>query len=98
MYPEDYNGSQNYTTLFERLSSLISEMCFTCTYRALGQAFANRSYAYIFSIPPAIHGEDTAYTFFRRPDPGVANNTLARMLQKYVIQFTITGSPNQCSQ
>jgi carboxylesterase type B len=95
MYPEEYTGSQSYTTPFGRLSSLVSELIFTCVYRSLGHAFANRAYAYIFSVPPGPHGEDTAYTFFRGgSNPGVANATLARALQKYIIQFVTTGSPN----
>ncbi|KAH8800638.1 Alpha/Beta hydrolase protein [Xylogone sp. PMI_703] len=94
LYPENYNGSYSYTNAFNRLDLTISELFFTCNTNYISRAFANTTYAYLFSLPPALHGQDTPYVFFDGPNPAVVNTTLATILQKYILQFAATGSPN----
>ena len=61
------------------------------------QAFGNQTYAYQFSVPPALHGQDVVYTFFNGANPAVVSNTVAIALQKYITSFVTTGTPSGSS-
>jgi cholinesterase len=57
-------------------------------------AYNNKYYSYIFTVPPSLHGQDIAYTYFNGPNPSVQNNTLAQIMQRYFTNFAQTGDPN----
>ncbi|TVY14867.1 Carboxylesterase patB [Lachnellula arida] len=61
LYPEAYNG-QPYNTTYGRTAQAISDYLVGCNAHLL--ASIPGSFGYYFSVPPAIHGEDIAYTFF----------------------------------
>lgn len=100
LYPPDYNGTYGYTSITTRLSTILSEFAFTCNARYLDTAYNNQTYAYYFSVPPGLHGEDVSYTFFNgdttTSDDGLpVNATVARTLQDYLTSFAMTGTPNE---
>ncbi|KFY90305.1 hypothetical protein V500_05211 [Pseudogymnoascus sp. VKM F-4518 (FW-2643)] len=100
LYPPNFNGSLPYTTQLSRTSVLVSESVFTCNTRALDLAFGNKTYSYYFSVPPGLHGEDVAYTFFNG-DTSTSNQglpvdaTVAAALQDYITSFAMNGNPNE---
>lgn len=98
LYPPVFDGSQamNYTNQIGRAAALVSEAVFTCNTFYLNKAFKNETYAYYFSIPPALHGQDIAYTYYNGPNPTeVIAPKIAMALQEYITNFAETGSPNQ---
>jgi cholinesterase len=101
VWPAVYDGTYPYTTLFERASLITAEVSFTCNTRFLDLAFENLTHAYYFNVPPGLHGEDIAYTFFNgdttASDDGLpVNATVATTLQKYITNFAMSecGDPN----
>jgi len=79
---------------------LIAESTFTCNTRYLNLAFNDTTYAYYFAVPPGLHGEDTAYTFFNgdtsTSNYGLpVNGTVARAFQDYLTSFAMQGNPNE---
>jgi carboxylesterase type B len=99
LYPPVFNGTYSYTNEMTRLSLAIAESTFTCNTRYLDLAFNNQTYSYYFNIPPGLHGEDVAYTFFNgdtsTPDEGPpVNATVATMFQSYISNFVVSGNPN----
>ena len=95
LYPEVYNGTYPYTDAKGRNILSSAEASFTCNTYFLNRAFANQTYAYRFSIPPAFHGEDVPYTYYNGPSQSVINDTIALALQSYITTFAITGQPNR---
>ncbi|KFY69939.1 hypothetical protein V499_09615 [Pseudogymnoascus sp. VKM F-103] len=100
LYPPNFDGSLPYTTQLSRTSVLVSESVFTCNTRALDLAYGNNTYSYYFSVPPGLHGEDVAYTFFNgdttTPNQGLpVDRTVAEALQDYITSFTMNGNPNE---
>ena len=97
--PPVYNGSYGYTNSVERVAVAISELIFECNTDYLNLAFQNQTYAYEFSVPPALHGDDVAYTFFTSSgnatvdDQSVANVTVAMVMQDYFTSFAQCGAP-----
>lgn len=89
--------SQNYPDQISRTSSAIAEMIFTCNTFYLDTAFNNRTYSYLFAVPPAYHGSDVAFTYYTGAtaqgllDPQVA---VAIAMQKYFLNFARSGNPN----
>lgn len=56
--------------------------------------FFHPTYAYQFSVPPAVHGADLKFTFYDfEPTTGV-NTTVAEIMQYYTAQFAQMGRPN----
>jgi cholinesterase len=101
LHPAIYNGTYPYTTMFERISLLTAEISFTCNARYVDLAYGNETYSYYFKVPPGLHGEDVAYTFFNgdvtTSDDGLpVNATVATALQKYITNFAMSteGNPN----
>lgn len=68
---------------------------FTCNTLYLNKAYGNDTYAYFFTVPPALHGDDVPYTFYNGPNPAVRNTQVAIALQEYITHFAETGSPNE---
>ena len=56
LYPPVFDGSHGYTDEISRIALTYSEYIFDCNAVYLDKAFDNNTYAYIFSIPPALHG------------------------------------------
>ncbi|KAL8713078.1 MAG: hypothetical protein Q9225_006847, partial [Loekoesia sp. 1 TL-2023] len=73
LYPAPSNRTL-YKDGIGRASLSISEYTFTCNTLYLDRAFGNQTYAYQFSVPPALHGQDVAYTFFNGPNAGTGGN------------------------
>ncbi|KAF5876692.1 putative carboxylesterase family protein [Botrytis fragariae] len=99
LYPPVYNGSYPYTSIWERASLITAEIVFTCNTRYLNTAFLNETHSYYFTVPPGLHGEDIAYTFFNGDtttsnDGLPVNATIAADLQRYIMNFAMTGNPN----
>ncbi|KAL3421995.1 carboxylesterase family protein [Phlyctema vagabunda] len=98
LYPDDLRASNGYTTEVLRAAAASAESCFTCHTRYLNKKFGNNSYAYSYDVPPAIHAQDVAYTFYNGDTltwdfrPVVAE--VAYALQDYVVNFVMRGSPN----
>lgn len=99
LYPPVFDGSYPYTTEFERMSLLIAESVITCNTQYLDLAFGNETYAYLFDIPPGLHGIDLPYTFYNGytstlDDGAAVNGTTAIAFQDYITAFVLTGNPN----
>lgn len=103
LYPPVFDGSQaqGYTNNIDRSSALIAELVFTCNTFYLDKAYGNNTYSYLFSVPPALHGNDVRYTFYNANTTstdlvdGVPNPAIALALQEYITNFAIRGTPNQ---
>lgn len=102
LYPAVYDGTYGYKSPFQRSVVMISEAVFECNTDYINRAYRNTTYAYEFSIPPAIHGQDVLYTFY---NPGneagssslqglaVTNATIAETMQDYFTSFAQFGAP-----
>jgi carboxylesterase type B len=93
LYPPVYDGSHGYKDSIERTSLSIADLIFRCNTDYLSRAFYGDIYAYEFSIPPALHGQDVAYTFFNKGAEGIANVTVALAMQDYFTSFIQHGAP-----
>ncbi|KAF2804763.1 alpha/beta-hydrolase [Mytilinidion resinicola] len=94
LYPPDYSGAYGYTTEFGRSSTFWAEVVFVCNTNYLARAYKNKSYNYVFSVPPGVHGEDVPYTFYDGPSPSVVNDTVAVVLQDWITTFAVAGVPS----
>ncbi|KAL9123685.1 MAG: hypothetical protein Q9217_006908, partial [Psora testacea] len=94
VYPPQYDGSQPYTTPLQRLELATKEHLISCNAYSIARAYDYKVYKYIFSIPPAIHAQDLAYTYYPNgATPGFYPD-IAMDLQGYLTQFVLTGNPN----
>lgn len=96
LYPPLYNGTYGYTNPIQRFALTLADVVFQCNTDYFNRAFHKQTFAYMFSVPPALHGADISYTFY---DPAansssVANPSVAFALQDYITSFTQTGHPN----
>ena len=79
------------------LAYLTAISCYT---DYLNQAYEGKTYAYRFSVPPALHGQDIPYTFYNGPNSSevlrleIPDQSIAEALQKYIVSFTATGVPS----
>ncbi|KAK6443576.1 hypothetical protein LTR95_000403 [Oleoguttula sp. CCFEE 5521] len=96
LYPAVYDGSQaqGYKEIIARAAAFVSELIFTCNTFYLDKAYNNMTYAYFFTVPPALHGFDIPYTYYNGPNPSVYSATVALALQEYITSFAETGNPN----
>jgi carboxylesterase type B len=99
LYPPVFDGSLGYTNNFERGSLIVKEGVFTCNTNYLSRAYGNKTYSYLFAVPPAIHGQDISYTYFEGGAGstglrGVANTTIAIALQEFITSFAENGVPD----
>lgn len=103
LYPDVLDGTYGYTNEIARGALIVSEAIFECNALYLSRAFGldNRysngkpnTYSYLFSVPPALHGDDIYYTFYEGPTPSVKNDTLALIMQGYFTNFVREGDPN----
>lgn len=98
LYPPVYNGSYGYMDAIGRNSLAISDFLVGCNAHYLAQKLSP-GYGYIFSVPPGLHGEDVAYTFFNgdtsTSDMGVPiYPAVASAFQRYLTQYAMTGTPS----
>jgi carboxylesterase type B len=61
LYPPAFDGSHGYTSQILRTDLLLSEFGFTCNTRSMDLAYGNKTFSYLFSVPPALHGADNQY-------------------------------------
>jgi carboxylesterase type B len=94
LYPDVLDGSFGYRDELTRAALLTSELSFTCNDNYMARAFGNRTFAYEFTIPPALHGMDVPYTFFNGDTSQVENVTVAKVMQEFITSFAITGQPS----
>ncbi|KAF7585559.1 hypothetical protein BBP40_010651 [Aspergillus hancockii] len=82
MYP--YPDSQ-----FQRVADdWTTDVVFACNARAVAKAYGNRAQRYVFSVPPATHGLDSSYYFYRdNTEIAVQNVSLAREFQSELLEF-----------
>ncbi|KAL8720942.1 MAG: hypothetical protein Q9225_002269 [Loekoesia sp. 1 TL-2023] len=95
LYPPIYDGSKGYRNQVERNNLTVADAIFVCNARAMHQADdVPQTYAYVFSGPPALHGDDLVYTFYDSGPASGINTTVAEIMQRYITQFAETGDPN----
>lgn len=104
LYPPDFSGVYGYTDQFSRYVLTVSEYFFTCNTFYLDLAYNNQTYAYQFSVTPALHGEDLGYTYYN--DGGLEPQILATFtfgllsirvaltLQDWIVTFVRDGVPS----
>lgn len=106
LYPPIFDGSQaqGYTTQIARVAAIISEVTFVCNTFYLDKAYGNNTYAYYFTIPPALHGYDIAYTYYNANGSTIGTGAssssviapqIAIAMQEYITHFAETGNPNE---
>jgi carboxylesterase type B len=94
LYPYTFNTSL-YPNPYERRVLASAEVSFTCNTHFLASAFSNRTWAYRFSIPPAVHGQDVPYTYYNSSIPSTEIDPLvATTLQDFITEFAVSGDPN----
>ncbi|KAK0101390.1 hypothetical protein ONS95_006565 [Cadophora gregata] len=96
LYPPVFSGRYGYKTSIQRNALSISNFLVTCNVKYLASKLSG--YAYVFWVPPGLHGQDNAYTFFNGDtsslNAGVrVNATVAATLQRYLTSFAMTGKP-----
>ncbi|KAF7191691.1 Carboxylesterase patB [Pseudocercospora fuligena] len=87
LYPES-----DYPNQIARASATIAEAVFTCNTLFLDKAYKNKTYSYQFAVPPALHGNDVAYTYYNGAN--ITSHQTAIALQEYITNFAMTGNPN----
>ncbi|QKD48700.2 Alpha/Beta hydrolase protein [Fusarium oxysporum Fo47] len=93
LYPQVYDGSYPYHTSLERSDLVFADCLIHLSNNALSKALENKTYAYRFSIPPSVHGQDVAYTFYNHGDREV-DPRAAETIQGYIANFVRSGNPN----
>ena len=100
LYPFPPPNSANvssalYTDQISRTQLMVAEAGILCHSATLAHAFRNKTYNYLFSVPPAFHASDLAYTFFDHTDnTSSAIPEIAATLQSYFLNFVRDGNPN----
>jgi carboxylesterase type B len=96
LYPPVFNGSLGYTNDYERGRLIVAESAFTCNAYYLSKAYGNETYAYLFAVPPALHGQDVQYTYYNGGgvSSSVTNVTIAIAMQQFITSFAETGVPD----
>ncbi|TVY80745.1 Carboxylesterase patB [Lachnellula suecica] len=97
LYPPVFNGSYGYSDQIGRTAIIIADFIVGCNAHSLA-ATLTFAYAYLFDVPPGLHGEDSDYTFFNgdtsTSDDGLpVNATVAEAFQRYLVNFAMTGLP-----
>ncbi|KAL8925332.1 MAG: hypothetical protein Q9208_003622 [Pyrenodesmia sp. 3 TL-2023] len=94
LYPPIYDSSSPYTTPQQRSNLAVDEYLINCNTISIAEAYGNRTWNYLFGVPPAIHAQDLAYTYNPNvPTPGFYPS-VAASLQAYLVNFILTGNPN----
>lgn len=95
LYPPIFDGSPGlpYRSFLERATTIVSELGVDCNSDYLARAVDGNIYNYLYDIPPALHGDDEAYTFYDGTDPSV-DAKIAHEFQDYILNFVRVGNPN----
>ncbi|KAJ5104178.1 hypothetical protein N7532_004707 [Penicillium argentinense] len=73
----------------------VTDAVFACNAEVMAKAYGPRAQRYVFSIPPAAHGQDLEYIFFRdNTTTPVSSPTLARQFQQELLSFVRYGAGN----
>ena len=94
LYPPTYDGSLPYTNPQGRLQLTNKEFRFSCTTYSLARAYSWQTHNYIFSIDPAYHAQDLAYTYYPTGATPGFYPAVAEKLQGYLTNFVLYGDPN----
>ncbi|PQE32848.1 putative cholinesterase protein [Rutstroemia sp. NJR-2017a WRK4] len=103
LYPPVYNGSYGYTSAIQRTSLAIAQLVVDCNAYSIASTFTNKgsgsSFAYVFTVPPGLHGEDVSYTFLNgdtsTADEGLpVSSNIAIGFQEYLTNFAMSGIPS----
>lgn len=107
LYPDDYSGTQPWTTPWDRAKHFMAESAIICNAYYLNAAAAAHGrdvYSYQFDVFPGAHGQDIPYFFYNgvgSNGPSLTyddlNGTLAGYMQRYYAAFTQSGDPNNRS-
>ncbi|KAE8440887.1 hypothetical protein EG329_006354 [Mollisiaceae sp. DMI_Dod_QoI] len=97
LYPPVYSGVHGYVDIIGRLSSFISDFLIGCNAHYLAQNLLP-GFAYLFTYPPGLHGEDVSYTFFNGDtstldDGSPVDDKVAAALQRYLTTYAMAGTP-----
>jgi carboxylesterase type B len=88
----------NYNTSLGRQAFFTSDSLISCLTYHVNRAFKGRTYSYLFSVPPSLHGQELYYVFYNEQATDVffrpINITLAHMMQDYWLNFAQWGDPN----
>ncbi|KAL9125796.1 MAG: hypothetical protein Q9217_005051 [Psora testacea] len=94
LYPPKYDGSLPYNSPQQRNDLATKEYLISCNADSIARAYNYKGYNYLFSVPPAIHAQDLAYTYYPNgATPGFYPD-IATTLQGYLAKFVLTGDPN----
>ncbi|RYN71466.1 hypothetical protein AA0117_g9561 [Alternaria alternata] len=95
VYPPVFDGSFPYHDQYSRAALLVSEGIFTCNTNYLSTGLGNKTYSYLFAVPPALHGLDVSYTYYTGGPASlaVANTTIATTMQRFITSFAKEGQP-----
>ncbi|KAG7009793.1 carboxylesterase patB [Physcia stellaris] len=94
LYPPP-NPRTPYSTQNGRLSLLDADVYNLCWTVLLAATYAPRAWNYIFSVAPAYHAQDLAYTFYNGASyQHDVNVTVAHALQRSIANFVRKGDPN----
>jgi carboxylesterase type B len=101
VYPPIYDGSYGYTDPVQRVALFVQEWALVCNDDYLRRAYHDKTYAYMFSIPPGLHGQDVPYTFYEQGSTltsilfgiPVSNVTVALAMQDWFTSFAQQGEP-----
>jgi carboxylesterase type B len=83
---------ENYAEPNDRVMDLMDDMFFDCQTNYVTRAYNNETWNYRFEVGPALHGDDTHYTFYDGAKG--ANEPVAKILQGYIANFVKNGNPN----
>jgi carboxylesterase type B len=103
--PEDYDPATSkslvvngYDSPLGRQALISSDSIITCLIHHVNNAFKGRTYSYLFSTPPGLHGQELYYVFYNEQSTDVffrpINVTLAHIMQDYWLNFAQFGDPN----
>lgn len=100
LYPPEFNGSFGYVDEITRQAAILADLIVTCNNVYLSNAFDNRTYAYLFAVPQAFHGQDVPYTYYNGIDqvqgnigPQTIAVNVAHAMQEILTTFAATGRP-----
>ncbi|KAJ5302088.1 hypothetical protein PENANT_c008G01413 [Penicillium antarcticum] len=94
LYPPIFDGSWPYRSQHERANLFWSELTTSCNTRYLHSAVATPGYAIEYAVTPAMHLSDTTSVFYNGESSDSLNVTIAHLMQRQIVQFVKTGSPN----
>jgi carboxylesterase type B len=95
IYPPVFDGTYPWHNEEERIITSTAEFAITCNTFYLAKAFRNQTYNYEFSIYPALHGDDSPYTYYTNGISSTnVDNRTAIQLQTYIGNFVRTANPN----